>query len=94
MAGGVKARSPFAKAGRRPHIRPVILTGQGSLRMDDGQPTKDAHHNSTMSLAEAARRQAAYARSRRAWAQRIGRPYTDDRKGRPPPGEVDAAAEE
>jgi hypothetical protein len=46
------------------------------------------------SLAEAQRRQAAYVAKRRAWAERIGRPYADECDPRPPPGEVDAAADE
>ena len=44
--------------------------------------------------AEAERRQAAYAASRRAWAEAVGRPYEDEPDLRPPPGEVDAAADE
>ena len=44
--------------------------------------------------AEAERRQAAYAASRRAWAEAVGRPYEDESDLRPPPGEVDAAADE
>jgi hypothetical protein len=45
--------------------------------------------------AEAARRQALYAASRRAWAEEVGRPYDDDEPDhRPPPGELDAEADE
>ena len=49
---------------------------------------------SVMSPAEAERRQTAYAASRRAWAETVGRPYEDKPDLRPPPGEVDAAADE
>ena len=47
-----------------------------------------------MTPAEAARRQAAYAASRRAWAEQAGRPYEDEPDLRPPPGELDAEADE
>ena len=47
-----------------------------------------------MTAAEAEGRQAAYAASRRAWAEAVGRPYENKRDLRPPPGEVDAAADE
>jgi hypothetical protein len=47
-----------------------------------------------MSLAEAERRQRAYAAHRRAWAEAVGRPYTRDEDPRPPPGEVDAGPDE
>jgi hypothetical protein len=47
-----------------------------------------------MTRAEAERRQAAYAASRRAWAETVGRPYEEKPDLRPPPGEVDAAADE
>ena len=50
--------------------------------------------SSVMTPAEAERRQAAYAASRRAWAEAVGRPYEDEPDLRPPPGEVDAAADE
>ncbi len=47
------------------------------------------------SLAERARRlQSAYEDSRRLWAQAVGRPYDGDPDLRPPPGEVDATAED
>ncbi len=47
------------------------------------------------SLAERARRlQTAYEDSRRLWAQVVGRPYESDPDVRPPPGEVDATAED
>jgi hypothetical protein len=52
------------------------------------------HQTSVMTPAEAERRQAAYAASRRAWAEAVGRPYEDKPDLRPPPGEVDAAADE
>ncbi len=48
----------------------------------------------TMTEAEAERRQLAYAASRRDWAERVGRPYEIASDPRPPPGELDAAAEE
>ncbi len=38
--------------------------------------------------------QRAYAAKRRAWARAVGRPYTRDRDPRPPPGELDAGADE
>ncbi len=47
------------------------------------------------SLAHRARRlQKAYEHSRREWAQAVGRPYDGDPDLRPPPGEVDAIAED
>ncbi len=61
------------------------------------QPTIDDHPEDEarpMTLAEAARRQAEYAASRRDWAERVGRPYEDRPDRRPPPGELDAATEE
>lgn len=45
------------------------------------------------SESEAERRQAAYAASRRAWAEAVGRPYDDHPDQRPPPGELDAGAD-
>jgi hypothetical protein len=48
----------------------------------------------SMTPSEAERRQAAYAASRRAWAEAVGRPYEEKPDLRPPPGEVDAAADE
>jgi hypothetical protein len=47
-----------------------------------------------MTELEAERRQMAYAASRREWAERVGRPYEVEPDPRPPPGELDAAAEE
>jgi hypothetical protein len=47
-----------------------------------------------MTPAEAERHQAAYATSRRAWAEAVGRPYDDKPDPRPPPGELDAAPDE
>lgn len=47
-----------------------------------------------MTPAEAERRQAAYAASRRAWAEAVGRPYEDDPDLRPPPGELEGVADE
>jgi len=49
---------------------------------------------SAMTPAEAERRQAAYAASRRVWAEAVGRPYEDAPDLRPPPGEVDGEADE
>ncbi|MBA3812863.1 MAG: hypothetical protein H0X27_14685 [Caulobacteraceae bacterium] len=46
----------------------------------------------TVTLAK--ERQRAYEARRRAWAKAVGRPYTRDHDPRPPPGELDAAAEE
>ena len=45
-------------------------------------------------VALARERQRVYAARRRAWAKAVGRPYTRDHNPRPPPGELDAAAEE
>lgn len=47
-----------------------------------------------MSRRRARERQAAYAAQRRAWAEAVGRPYTHDSDPRPPPGELDADADE
>jgi hypothetical protein len=47
---------------------------------------------SPMALAEA--RQREYARSRRDWAEAVGRPYARKSDPRPPPGELDAVADE
>lgn len=43
-------------------------------------------------LAEA--RQRDYARSRREWAEAVGRPYARKSDPRPPPGELDGVADE
>jgi hypothetical protein len=43
---------------------------------------------------QARRRQRAYARKRRLWAEAVGRPYVGKPDVRPPPGEVDAEADE
>jgi hypothetical protein len=43
---------------------------------------------------QAKRRQQAYAASRRAWAEAVGRPYGDESDPRPPPGELDAEPDE
>jgi len=43
---------------------------------------------------QARRRQKAYARKRRAWAEAVGRPYLPEPDVRPPPGELDAEADE
>jgi hypothetical protein len=47
---------------------------------------------SPAALAEA--RQRDYARSRREWAEAVGRPYARKSDPRPPPGELDAVADE
>jgi hypothetical protein len=47
---------------------------------------------SPLALAEA--RQRDYARSRRDWAEAVGRPYANKSDPRPPPGELDAVADE
>jgi hypothetical protein len=47
-----------------------------------------------LSVRDAERRQSAYARHRRAWAEAVGRPYLGDEDPRPPPGELDAEADE
>ena len=47
-----------------------------------------------MTPADAERRQAAYAASRRAWAEAVGRPYEDAPDLRPPPGEREGEADE
>jgi hypothetical protein len=56
--------------------------------------TRSTDPASAMTIAEAERRQAAYAAWRRTWAEAVGRPYDDDPDRRPPPGELDAAADE
>jgi hypothetical protein len=43
---------------------------------------------------QALRRQKAYAAKRRAWADAVGRPYAAEPDLRPPPGELDAEANE
>ena len=47
-----------------------------------------------MSPKDARKRQKAYAAKRRAWAEAVGRPYTPEQDPRPPPGELDAEADE
>jgi hypothetical protein len=56
--------------------------------------TSPNNREGAMSPAEAERRQAAYAASRRAWAEAVGRPYEDDPDLRPPPGEREGEADE
>ncbi len=56
----------------------------------DGRARPHGH----LTVDEAARRQRAYADSRRAWAEAVGRPYKGDEDLRPPPGEVDAGPDE
>ncbi|HZK99375.1 MAG TPA: DUF72 domain-containing protein [Caulobacteraceae bacterium] len=49
----------------------------------------------SMTPEEARERQKAYAAKRKTWARAVGRPYTRrDKDPRPPPGELDAVAEE
>lgn len=43
---------------------------------------------------QARRRQKTYARKRRIWAEAVGRPYRHEPDVRPPPGELDAEADE
>jgi hypothetical protein len=63
----------------------------GYLNTDD----PGAAESGAESLAQRARRlQAAYEDQRRRWAQAVGRPYHGDPDLRPPPGEVDATAED
>ncbi len=63
-----------------------------SARMlDPEDPERDITARLT---ADADRLQGVYAASRRAWAERIGRPYEEVADSRPPPGEVDAEADE
>jgi hypothetical protein len=45
-------------------------------------------------IRRASRRQKAYAAQRKAWAEAVGRPYAGDPDLRPPPGELDAEANE
>jgi hypothetical protein len=56
-------------------------------------PRGDGADEETLAI-RAERLQAAYAASRRDWAERVGRPYQDDPDRRPPPGELDAMADE
>lgn len=58
---------------------------------DDDEPLVDLIAGT---VARAKERQRAYAAQRRAWAKTVGRPYTRDKDSRPPPGELDADAEE
>ncbi len=52
----------------------------------------EAPPHTLASLAEA--RQREYARSRRDWAEAVGRPYGRKSDPRPPPGELDGVAED
>lgn len=63
------------------------MTPSGDPEPNDGPEARAA-------LARAADLQAAYAASRRDWAERVGRPYRDDPDRRPPPGALDAEADE
>jgi len=48
-----------------------------------------------VSLAERSQQlQKAYKAKRKSWAKAVGRPYDGDADPRPPPGELDASAEE
>ena len=62
--------------------------------IDSVAPDAKRPQNSAMTIEEANRRQAAYAASRRDWAERVGRPYEEEPDPRPPPGELDAEADE
>ena len=68
-------------------MKPPVQDSRTEARADD-------EGERVMTAAEAEARQAAYAASRRAWANAVGRPYEDDPDPRPPPGEVDAAPDE
>jgi hypothetical protein len=57
-------------------------------------PSDRTESPSAISTAEAESRQAAYAAKRRAWAEQVGRPYNEEPDLRPPPGELDADADE
>jgi hypothetical protein len=61
---------------------------------ESAAPDAKRPQNSAMTTEEANRRQAAYAASRRDWAERVGRPYDEEPDPRPPPGELDAEADE
>jgi hypothetical protein len=65
------------------------------MTTEDTAPAADpAPVEATAAIADALRRQEAYAASRRLWAEAVGRPYEDTADPRPPPGELDAVAEE
>lgn len=59
-----------------------------------GDPESDDRPEARADLARAADLQAAYAASRRDWAERVGRPYQDDPDRRPPPGALDVEPDE
>ncbi len=59
-----------------------------------GDPEPDIGPAPDPVVARAADLQAAYAASRRDWAERVGRPYQDDPDRRPPPGALDAEPDE
>lgn len=62
---------------------------------DPDDPTTEgttAAISTPTALAEA--RQRDYARSRRDWAEAVGRPYARKSDPRPPPGELDGVADE
>ncbi len=67
---------------------------------DDGanptqQPPPGAEAETSDALrALAETRQRAYAQSRREWAEAVGHPYGQKCDPRPPPGELDGAADE
>ncbi len=59
---------------------------------DDPATREPAAPPNLSALAEA--RQRDYARSRRDWAEAVGRPYARKSDPRPPPGELDGVADE
>jgi hypothetical protein len=61
--------------------------------LTDDEPTPA--HAREESLTDRSRRlQKAYEADRRAWGQAVGRPYDGDPDLRPPPGELDADADD
>jgi hypothetical protein len=58
------------------------------------RPSSRKLRSAPLSAREAERRQRAYAAHRRVWAEAVGRPYLGDDDLRPPPGELDAEADE
>ncbi len=65
-----------------------------TLPLRHNNPTIDGTDPPAQGVAEAERRQKAYAESRKAWAERVGRPYQDALDVRHPPGELDAEPDE
>jgi len=56
--------------------------------------TNDAPSPDARTEEQARRLQKAYAKKRRLWAEAVGRPYVGKPDLRPPPGELDAEADE